>query len=68
MGWSAGHYPEQMKKWWMCSKGKFCKEYMALLRTDTSGGAEPELSVVIRIASLRWAGHVARMDENFFLI
>jgi hypothetical protein len=25
---------------------------------------EPRLSVVIRIASLRWAGHVARMDEN----
>jgi hypothetical protein len=39
MGWSAAHYPEQMKKWWMCSKGKFCEEYMALLRTETSGGA-----------------------------
>jgi hypothetical protein len=25
---------------------------------------EPRLSVVIRIARLRWAGHVARMDEN----
>jgi hypothetical protein len=48
---------------------------MALLRTETSGGAgltrncmtffkEPRLSVVIRIARLRWVGHVARMDEN----
>jgi hypothetical protein len=56
-------------------KGKFCEEYMVLLRTETSGGAgltinfmtffkEPRLSVVIRIARLRWAGHVARMDEN----
>jgi hypothetical protein len=25
---------------------------------------EPRLSMVIRIARLRWAGHVARMDEN----
>jgi hypothetical protein len=25
---------------------------------------EPRLSVVIRIARLRWAGHVARMGEN----
>jgi hypothetical protein len=43
--------------------------------TETSGGAgltrnfmaffkEPRLSAVIRIARLRWAGHVARMDEN----
>jgi hypothetical protein len=63
-----------MRKWWMCSKGKFCEEYMALLGTGTSGGAgltrnfdlfkEPRLSVVIRIAKLWWAGHVARMDEN----
>jgi hypothetical protein len=61
-----------MRKWWMCSKGKFCKEYMTLLMTGTSGGAglkelyglfkEPNLSVLIRIARLRWA--VARMDEN----
>jgi hypothetical protein len=47
---------------------------MALLRTQTSGGASltrnfmtflksPD-SVVIRIARLRWAGHVARVDEN----
>jgi hypothetical protein len=61
----------------MCSKGKFCEEYMALLRTETSGGAgltrnfmsflkSPD-SVVIRIARLRWAGHVARMDENCIL-
>jgi hypothetical protein len=58
----------------MCSKGKFCEEYMALLRAETSGGAgltrnfmtflkSPD-SVVIRIARLRWAGHVARMDEK----
>jgi hypothetical protein len=62
-----------MRKWWMCSKGKFCEEYMALLRTETSGGAGltrnfmtflKRLSVVIRIAWLWWAGHVARMDEN----
>jgi hypothetical protein len=48
---------------------------MAILRTETSGGAaltrnfmtflKPRLSVVIRIARLRWAGHVARMDENY---
>jgi hypothetical protein len=25
---------------------------------------EPRLSMVIRIARLRWAGHVARMNEN----
>jgi hypothetical protein len=25
---------------------------------------EPRLFVVIRITRLRWAGHVARMDEN----
>jgi hypothetical protein len=25
---------------------------------------EPRLSVIIRVARLRWAGHVARMDEN----
>jgi hypothetical protein len=62
-----------MRKWWMCLKGKFCEEYMALLRTETSGGAGltrnfmtflKRLSVVIRIARLRWADHVARMDEN----
>jgi hypothetical protein len=23
----------------MCSKGKFCEEYMALFRAETSGGA-----------------------------
>jgi hypothetical protein len=28
-----------MRKLWMCSKGKFCEEYMALLRAETSGGA-----------------------------
>jgi hypothetical protein len=62
-----------MRKWWMCSKGKFCEEYMALLMTETSGGAGltrnfmtflKRLSVVITIAWLWWAGHVARMDEN----
>jgi hypothetical protein len=63
-----------MRKWWMCSKGTFCEEYMALLRAETNGGVgltrnfdlfkEPKLSVVIRIAKLWWAGHVARMDEN----
>jgi hypothetical protein len=64
-----------MRKRWMCSKGKFCEEYVALLRAETSGGAgltrnfmtfykEPRLSVIIRIARLRWAGHIARMDEN----
>jgi hypothetical protein len=63
-----------MTKWWMCLKGKFCEEHMALLRTETSGGTgltrnmmtflkSPD-SVVIRIARLRWAGDVARMDEN----
>jgi hypothetical protein len=63
-----------MRKWLMCSKGKFCEEYMALLRTETSGGTgltrnfmaflkSPD-SVVIRIARLWWAGHVAGMDEK----
>jgi hypothetical protein len=28
-----------MRKRWMCSKGKFCEEYVALLRAETSGGA-----------------------------
>jgi hypothetical protein len=63
-----------MRKWWMCSKGKVCEEYMALLRTETIGGAgltrnfmtflKSPHSVLIRIARLRWAGHVERMDEN----
>jgi hypothetical protein len=64
-----------MRKWWVCSKGKFCEEYRALLRIVTSEGAglirvfaaflkSPDISVVIRIARLQLAGHVARMDEN----
>jgi hypothetical protein len=28
---------------------------------------EPRLSMVIRIARLRWVGHIARMDENYML-
>jgi hypothetical protein len=36
---------------------KFNKELYDLFK-------EPRLSVVIRIARLRWAGHVARVDEN----
>jgi hypothetical protein len=39
---------------WRC---RFNKELYDLFK-------EPRLSVVIRIARLRWAGHVARMDEN----
>jgi hypothetical protein len=39
---------------WSC---RFNKELYYLFK-------EPRLSVVIRIARLRWAGHVASMDEN----
>jgi hypothetical protein len=39
---------------WRC---RFNKELYDLFK-------EPSLSVLIRIARLRWAGHVARMDEN----
>jgi hypothetical protein len=39
---------------WRC---RFNKELYDLFK-------EPRLSVVIRIARLRWVGHVARMDEN----
>jgi hypothetical protein len=39
---------------WRC---RFNKELYDLFK-------EPRLSLVIRIARLRWAGHVARMDEN----
>jgi hypothetical protein len=64
-----------MRKWWMCLKGKFCEEYMILFKDRDQWKCrfnkelydifkEPRLSVVIRIARLRWAGHFARMDEN----
>jgi hypothetical protein len=39
---------------WSC---RFNKELYELFK-------EPRLSMVIRIARLRWAGHVARMDDN----
>jgi hypothetical protein len=39
---------------WRC---RFNKELYDLFK-------EPRLSVVTRIARMRWAGHVARMDEN----
>jgi hypothetical protein len=39
---------------WKC---RFKKELYDLF-------TEPRLSVVIRIARLRWAGHVERIDEN----
>jgi hypothetical protein len=39
---------------WRC---RFNKELCDLFK-------DPRLSVVIRIARLRWAGHVARMDEK----
>jgi hypothetical protein len=42
---------------WRC---RFKKELYDLFK-------EPRLSVIIRIARLRWAGHVARMDENCML-
>jgi hypothetical protein len=29
-----------MRKWWMCLNGKFFEEYMALLRTMTSGSVD----------------------------
>jgi hypothetical protein len=32
-----------MRKWLMCLKGKFCEEYMALLRTEIQT-AEPFVS------------------------
>jgi hypothetical protein len=38
------------------------KYYILMFRLNLC--KEPRLSVVIRIARLRWAGHVARMDEN----
>jgi hypothetical protein len=65
-----------MRKWWMCSKGKFCEEYLYGPIKDRDQWRcrfnkelydhfkEPRLSVVNRNARLRWAGHVARMDEN----
>jgi hypothetical protein len=40
MGQSAGHYPTGTRNWWMCLNGKFFEEYMALLRTVTSGGVD----------------------------
>jgi hypothetical protein len=39
---------------WKC---RFNKELYDLFK-------EPRLSMLIKIARLRWAGHVARMDEN----
>ena len=39
MGRSAGQFPAQVRKWWMCSKGKYYEENMAPLRLDISGGA-----------------------------
>jgi hypothetical protein len=57
-----------MRKWWMCSKGKFCEEYKEwrcrFNKELYDLFKEPRLSLVIRIARLQWAGHVARMDEN----
>jgi hypothetical protein len=60
----------------MCSKGKFCEEQLYGPIKDRDQWRcrfnkelydlfkEPILSVVTRIARLRWAGHVARMDDN----
>jgi hypothetical protein len=58
----------------MCSKRKYGDEYMAVLTTEISRGAgfnrelhdlfkDPRLSAVIIIDRLRWAGHIAKMDE-----
>ena len=38
MGQSNSYYPEEMRKWWMCSKVKFHEECVALLRAGISGG------------------------------
>jgi hypothetical protein len=46
--------PIKDKDQWRC---KFNKELYGLFK-------EPRLSMVIRIASLRWADDFARMDEN----
>jgi hypothetical protein len=46
--------PIKVRDQWRC---RFNKELYDLFK-------DPRLSMVIRIARLRWAGHVARMDEN----
>jgi hypothetical protein len=59
------------KKWWMCSTVKYYQEYIKERDKWRCGFNRrlyglfkgPRLSVEIRIARLRWAGHVARMDE-----
>jgi hypothetical protein len=48
------HDPIKDRDQWRC---RFNKELYDLFK-------EPRLSVIIGIARLRWADHVARMDEN----
>jgi hypothetical protein len=53
----------------MCSKGKYSAEFMAQWRSTYNKELynlfkEPKLSTTIRIARLRWAGDIRRMDEE----
>jgi hypothetical protein len=59
----------------MSSKGKYSAEFVAQFKTRASGEVgtkkelynffkEPKLSITIRIARLRLAGHVRRMDKE----
>jgi hypothetical protein len=56
----------------MCSKGKYSAEFMAQFQDKGQWRSrynrelydlfkEPKLSITIRIARLRWAGHVRRI-------
>jgi hypothetical protein len=58
----------------MCSKGKHCRIYGPVQDKDRwrnghnkelyDSFKEPKHSITIRIARLRWAGHVRRIDED----
>ena len=56
VGRSARRCSEQMRKWWMCAKGKYYQEYVALQTTEISGGAGPTGDSAICIRGQAFSG------------